>query len=169
MKAQPLNIAAMREELSYNPETGAVASITGKGRETTTPLGYKRIFWRGRFYRCHRVAWALHYNEQPPQVIDHVNGDGTDNRITNLRAASFSQNKQNSRVYKNNKSGVHGVYWLSQHNKWTAVISCGGRTRSLGRFKTFEEARQARRNGELSTFGEFAPQHQISAAGTRGR
>jgi hypothetical protein len=159
MKAQHLNIDALRAELVYNHETGEVRSRHGKARQAKTPLGYMRIFWRNQFLRCHRVAWAIHYNEQPPEVIDHINGVGTDNRIENLRAATFSQNKQNSRRYKNNKSGAHGVYWLAKEKRWVATISREGKTHSLGRFHSREEAIESRRIGEARFFGEFTSSH----------
>ncbi len=168
MKAQHLNIVALRAELTYNPETGEVRSRHGKARQAATPLGYMRIFWRNRFLRCHRVAWAIYYNEQPPEVIDHINGIGTDNRIENLRAATFSQNKQNSRLYKNNKTGVRGVYWLEKYGVWAADISVDGKTRSIGRFVTFAEAKQARIEAEKQYFGPFSPTHLSPHGGVRG-
>lgn len=57
--------------------------------------GYIRLFHRGRQYMAHRIAWALYYNKWPEHTIDHINRDGTDNRIENLRDVPQHVNNQN--------------------------------------------------------------------------
>ena len=76
--------------------------------------GYKIVGFKGTNYLVHRVAWFLAKGEQPPKEIDHINNDKLDNRIENLRGVTRNQNQHNSKIYKNNKSGVKGVYWLKK-------------------------------------------------------
>lgn len=103
--------------------------------------------------KCHRVGWALHYGEQPPDHIDHINGNKADNRINNLRATSPSQNIINQRRIKVASSGVVGVSWDKATSLWEARVS----RRRIGRFKTLEQAANARHAAVRKAFGEFAP------------
>lgn len=89
------------------------------------------------------------------KVWDHRNGNGLDNRISNLRPATRSQNCMNARMMKNNVTGVKGVTWDSSNRKWRAVIQVDYRQISLGRFSSLEEARAARERGEQQYFGDF--------------
>ncbi|TJZ91511.1 HNH endonuclease [Paracoccus gahaiensis] len=59
---------------------------------------------RGRTYLAHQVAWALEYGYWPPEDIDHINGDPSDNRINNLRAVSRSINAKNRRGTRQNSN-----------------------------------------------------------------
>lgn len=75
-------------------------------------------------------------------VTDHVNGDRLDNRRSNLRTATLSQNNANSRD-RQRKSKFRGVYWHGQAEKWCAQISVDGRTKHLGMFPTQLQAAMA--------------------------
>jgi hypothetical protein len=98
-----------------------------------------------RMYRAHQVAWALHYGEWPKDQIDHINGDRSDNRITNLRVVSRSENCRNTKLRSNSKTGVLGVY--RHKHRWRATIYDGG-SRHIGLFDTFEDAVAARKAAE---------------------
>lgn len=76
-------------------------------------------------------------------VTDHIDGNGLNNRRSNLRTALQSENLQNKRKYKNNTSGFKGVSWHSSSKKWRATISAGGVRAHLGSFETPEEAYKA--------------------------
>lgn len=86
----------------------------------------------------------------PPKdsVILHINGDGLDNRKSNLKIASKSEQQQKAPLQSNNKSGHKGVWFCKDRNKWQAQITINHKTKSLGRFNTFEEAVIAREHAE---------------------
>ncbi len=81
-------------------------------------------------------------------VLDHINRNGQDNRLANLRECSKIDNARNCSVAKNNKTGATGV--LPHKGRWRAQIS-------LGTFDTFEEAVAARRKAEIDIYGAYAP------------
>jgi hypothetical protein len=86
---------------------------------------------------------------------DHINGDGLDNRRSNLRDATHNQNQHNSRTPVNNTSGVKGVQWHSQRAKWHARIGVGGKSRSLGLFASLDEAKAAYEKASAELHGDF--------------
>lgn len=90
-------------------------------------------------------------------LVDHKSRDLTlDNRKQNLRIATRSQNGWNSKIQRNSRSGVKGVYWNSTSGKWIASVTVNYKHRHLGSFSTKEEAAIARREAALATYGEFA-------------
>ena len=91
-------------------------------------------------YRAHRVIWALHAGAWSIDDIDHINGNRSDNRIVNLREATRSQNLMNSCVRSNNTSGLKGVSWAKERQKWNAYINANGIRKNLGYFETAELA-----------------------------
>ena len=74
----------------------------------------------------HRLAWFLHTGEQPPSQIDHINGDGVDNRWDNLRCADYSTNQMNTGVTKKSSTGVKGVYPVKRGGAFCAEIRVNG-------------------------------------------
>ena len=88
--------------------------------------------------------------------VDHINGDKLDNRKSNLRVCTQSQNMMNRGLQKNNKSGFKGVSRHSQSGKWWARIAKDGKKFSLGLHHTPEEAGEAYRKAAESLHGEYA-------------
>lgn len=88
-------------------------------------------------------------------LVDHANGDGLDNRRSNLRPATRSQNAQNTHA-ATGSSGFKGVAWHRKNRKWQARITVAGVTKSLGYFHDAEEAAKAYDAAALDAFGEFA-------------
>ena len=89
------------------------------------------------------------------KVVDHVNHDPLDNRKENLRVCTHQENIMNSSLSKNNTSGITGVAWDKQHNKWRSQIKINRKSITLGLFNTKEEAIEARKQAELEYFGEY--------------
>ncbi|GAG28472.1 unnamed protein product [marine sediment metagenome] len=88
--------------------------------------------------------------------VDHINGDGIDNRRFNLRACLRSENGRNRRLSKNNKSGYKGVCWNKSCNKWVAQIKYNYKEYSLGCFFCIIKAAKAYDKAAREYFGEFA-------------
>jgi hypothetical protein len=94
-------------------------------------------------------------------VIDHINRDGLDNRVCNLRFATFSQNNMNKGVPKNNTSGCTGVGWHKTEGKWRARIKINGKSIELGHFVQKKDAIKARKQAEMKYFGEFRDKVEV--------
>jgi hypothetical protein len=90
------------------------------------------------------------------EIVDHINGNGLDNRKENLRIVSKRENAINCKMNKANTSGVMGVTFDKNRNKWRAFVIIHKKIKNLGRFETFEEAVQARKDAEKLYYGEFA-------------
>lgn len=88
--------------------------------------------------------------------IDHVNGDGLDNRKLNLRTASWSQNMANSHKKMAASSRFKGVCWMKDRRKWAAYISPNRRRIHLGFFVLEEDAARAYDAAAAIYFGEFS-------------
>lgn len=90
--------------------------------------------------------------------VDHIKGEKTrnDNRKTNLRIATTSQNMRNKDLQSNNTSGITGVYFSKQRNKWVAQIKIENKMINLGGFEKKEDAAKARKEAEEKYFGEWS-------------
>jgi hypothetical protein len=87
--------------------------------------------------------------------VDHIDGDGLNNRRVNLRAATVFQNNQNLRLGRHNTSGVKGVSWNTAKGKWWAEVMAQGQVRRLGYFARFEDACEARAKAAMQMHGGF--------------
>ena len=152
---------------SLNPETGRLTrkkdSPKGPGKageySDTCAMnsGYLEVRIPGNryVYLAHRVVWFLHYGEQPPDYIDHINGDRADNRPENLRKACHSTNLANSKIREDNKSGVKGVYWHKKLGKWAAKVAFKGERHHIGCFDDIADAEIAVRQLREQLHGDF--------------
>jgi len=120
---------------------GSVAGCPNKA-------GYLKTFIDGKSYYNHRLVYLLYHGYFPENFVDHINRNKSDNRVSNLREVSRSCNLRNTGNPKNNTSGVKGVYFLKKENKWAAKIPLNKKMRSLGIYKSKEEAICARLAGE---------------------
>jgi len=91
-----------------------------------------------------------------PDMIDHANGDGLDNRRCNLRHATRSENGRNARRRSNNTTGYIGVTWHTGHGKFQAQAQHHGRQHHIGYYTTAEAAARARDAYVRQHYGEFA-------------
>lgn len=111
---------------------------------------YMQIRCSGFSMTSHRLAWIYVNGDIPEGMeIDHINGNGLDNRIENLRLVSRVENGRNLKKKSTNKSGVTGVSWSKDRNKWVASIMVGGKTIYLGRFSSFDDAVSKRKSAEI--------------------
>jgi len=115
--------------------------------------GYVRVQVDGRFYAAHRLVWLMSTGSWPTYDIDHINGDRADNRLSNLRQATRSQNLMNTRLRSDNRSGAKGV--RVKRGKFQARIKINGIEKSLGVFDTIEQAVSARAVAANDIHGEY--------------
>lgn len=111
---------------------------------------YARGMIKGKEVKMHRYIMGI---TEPKIHIDHINGNGFDNRKENLRIANNSTNHMNQKVRVDNKSGYKGV--REDGKKYIARIGRNGQ-KTIGRFETKEEAAEAYDTAALELFGEFA-------------
>lgn len=145
-----------KDYFEYDPLTGDFQR-NGKKAGSVNADGYVKLFMDGKYYSAHKIAWLIHYGEwlsYPEFEIDHDNRNRSDNRISNLRKVTKSQNQRNAGMRVSNTSGVHGVNWKPKYNKtpgdgrWVARIWNGPKHVYLGSFKTLYEASIARKAAE---------------------
>jgi len=118
--------------------------------------GYRRICIGGKSYQAHRLAWLYVTGSWPEDQIDHINLNRSDNRWSNLRAATNSQNQANVGPSRRSSSGIKGVYWHRRIGKWHASIMFNRRLICLGYRNTKEEAAALYAAAAKKFFGQFA-------------
>jgi hypothetical protein len=118
--------------------------------------GYIVLCLKSRLYLAHRMAWLYVYGAMPTSNIDHINGNRADNRISNLRLATQSQNIANSLISKANKSGCKGVSWRKDIKKWRASIMVNYKQIALGCYDSKDEAYDAYISAAIKHFEGFA-------------
>jgi hypothetical protein len=112
-----------------------------------------------------RVDLYLHrfiLNAQAGLEVDHVNGNGLDNRRCNLRLATRAENARNRKKPIGGTSASKGVYWCSTRLRWCAKIHVLGKDAHLGYFVNEADAGRAYRAAALEHFGEFAAAQEFA-------
>lgn len=149
-------IYEIKNILSYNPENGCFLWLVNRSNGVKAgdspgrvdKEGYLRITILGKAFGAHRLAWLFWHGELPNPGIDHINGNRLDNRISNLRLASISQNNQNRKSV--------GATFNKKVGKWQAQIKKGDKSFYLGVFETKDEAIEVYRKKSVELFGEFS-------------
>lgn len=111
--------------------------------------GYSGTRDNGKIVLVHRLI----INAPDGSVIDHINRNKKDNRISNLRITDKSVNAFNSGLRRDNKSGATGVMLRKDTNRWSAAIKKDGKKHCLGCYGTKDEAVKARKEAEVLYFG----------------
>lgn len=132
----------LRNLIHYSPETGIVtwkkklnkktkvndrAGCECKSRKKT----YRSIRIYGTAKREHCWIWYYMTGIWPDKEIDHINGNGTDNRWVNLRLVTSSENRHNHRIYSNNNSGITGVFWSKCKKAWVVTFVIDGKQKQI--------------------------------------
>lgn len=142
----------LKARLHYNPETGVFTWLDNPERPdhwrnrypgteagTLHKLGYRGISISKKRYYAHRLAWLYVYGYMPKE-IDHIDGNPSNNRLSNLRAADRNINMKNLCRNSVNKSGKTGVCWDKERGKWMAYINVDGSRVKSKRFANREDA-----------------------------
>lgn len=148
----------LKELLSYDPETGFFTWLVDRQRARKGSIagtvwktsGYRTIGIDYQIHKASRLAFLYMDGQWPDGLIDHIDRDRANDRWSNLRKVSYSQNATNRTAA--NLSGVTGVSWASDRNRWCAQIKVAGRSVNLGRFKNLDDAISARRVAEDKVF-----------------
>lgn len=153
----------LKEKLNYDPDTGIFTWINTIHKErlnkkagsiSSDKLGkrYIKIHVGGKRYLAHHLASLYMTGEFPETVMDHIDGDGINNKWENLRCVTSSDNSKNRKIRLDNTSGVCGVCWHKGNKRWRVQISlmeCGKSKRVfVGEFKNIDDAILARKQAE---------------------
>lgn len=133
---------------------GKVALVDARDVELVASRNWHAVSRGGNWYARDRTSLYMHHLLLPPQSgleIDHVNGNGLDNRRSNIRYATRAQNRANQKR-STGASGVKGVFWHKRDRVWQARVA----GRFLGYFRTRAEAAAAYRRAAEQKFGEYA-------------
>ena len=172
-----MNVETFKERFFYNPETGALvwkrrprehfksdrvwrstnSRCAGKMAGGVSTSGYQTVMINGKRYRAHRLIWLYMTGSWPNGEIDHIDGNRANNKWSNLRDVSASDNKKNRRVSSNSQSGIMGVCRDNHRNKWRAHITISDKHIAIGRYDSFFDACCARKSAEVRH--GFHPNH----------
>jgi len=138
-----INQEYLKNILNYDEFSGLLIwKNNGKRAGCEHSSGYRMIGLLGKKYKEHRIIWMYVYGNYPTLDIDHINRVKNDNRISNLRLLSESDNAQNMvKAQRHSKTGILGV--SPSKNKYQASITAKGIQKYLGRFNTIKEAENA--------------------------
>lgn len=164
-----LSHARLVEALELDAENGVLIWRIGKRRghsagqvyirNKRTALPYWTINFAGRTYKRANLIWFYTHRRWPRKgkEVDHHNRDSLDDRPVNLRLATRAQNNANRSVFKNNKCGCKGVHFIARKKKprWRAMISIGGKNKSLGHFDSLEAAKFSYEQAARKVYGDF--------------
>ena len=138
------------DELDYD--------LVSKYTWNTSKLGYITAYNKGKTISMHRLIMGY-----PQGVdVDHIDGNKNNNRRSNLRICTRSQNLQNQRKHKSSTSRYKGVAFHIRSNKWDCRITVFGKVIHLGSYATETEAALAYNTAAMRYFGEFACLNIIS-------
>jgi hypothetical protein len=153
----------LKSLLDYNPETGRliwrtrpstskanmVFNIKHSGKEAGTleSWGYRQVRINGRLTMAHRIIWKMMTEQEPPDHLDHIDGDVSNNRWTNLRIANALTSSWNRKVNHTSATGLPCIYEMhtkrKTSKKFRVVMRNNGKRMFIGDFHTLEQAKAA--------------------------
>jgi hypothetical protein len=162
MASAPPDAQKVKDRLSYDADAGQFrwrvtrgSAVEGELAGTINTRGYLYISLDRRKYPAHRLA-LFHASGIWPEAVDHKNGEKLDNRLRNLRPATFAQNNANCPRPRTNTSGFKGVKWVARKKKWAAIIRVNKQSKHLGYFHSKDDAHASYCKAAVKHFGEFA-------------
>lgn len=174
MKNYEIILELACEIFEYNPETGIVINKIDRYKSNAkagtiagcinSGHGYIQLSIKRRIYTAHSIIWLMQTGKPVPIgfEIDHINRNKLDNRWSNFRLATKTQNKGNSKIPKHNTFGIKGVHWSKRAQMWRADIRMKGKSKTLGYFANIEDAAEAYKQAAFDYFKEFAnPERKI--------
>jgi len=175
-----VNQEKLKELIHYNPDTGLFTWLkrdrkwfvnnqafarwntiypgieAGYIRKSKSGKSYIVISILAIDYKAHRLAF-LYISGDWPNVIDHNDGNGVNNKWLNLNDVSHAENTRNQKLHITNSSGVSGVTYRKDREKWRVRISIDNKMTPLGSFDDFFEAVCTRKSAEVTH--NYHPNH----------
>ena len=144
--------------LSYEDAKANFIEVDGqlyKKVGSVDAYGYLRFGHKRNYYLAHRIIFLLHHGFIP-EIIDHIDGNPSNNSITNLRAATKSTNALNRHARVDNKIGIKNVCWSKLRKKWVVNMNINKKKTQLGYFEDLELAELVAIEARNKYHGEFA-------------
>jgi hypothetical protein len=158
-KPIPLSIEELESIFTLDWENGQLirrVPVRGPAPKDTSPAKYRLVSINGKQYMHHRLIWMMASGQTIPDgmQVDHINRDKHDNRPSNLRLATGSQNRCNTGKPSSNRTGFKGVSYCRTRRRLQATIKLNGMQHKLGWFVTAEEAAEAYDRAAIELHGE---------------
>lgn len=131
--------------LFYYKEGNLYRKVKRKGFNKNSKVGYisKNKYLKtnidGKIYPVHRLIFVMHHGYHP-ETIDHIDGNGFNNNIENLRAATYSENCCNAKLRKDSSSGYKNVYWNKLMKRWGVKLAINKKQMHFGYYHDIEVA-----------------------------
>jgi hypothetical protein len=125
----------------------------GKKVGTINSKGYISTVIHEKRYYVHRLIFMIHHGFLPKN-IDHIDGNKANNKIENLRPASYSENNMNTKA--RSSSGVKNIYFDKRRNIWNIQLRINNKLKFFGSFNNLEYAKIAAKEARNKYHGEFA-------------
>lgn len=152
----------LHQKLHYDSETGIFTRKEAQQKKfigliagTINAKGYIAIRVCGIKYNAHRLAWLYIYGYMPKGMIDHINGNPSDNRLCNLRECSRMENMYNSKLKSNNTSGFKNVFWDKRLKKWKVQVRANKRNNYIGIYDNLDIAIKIAENAIKELHGDY--------------
>ncbi len=165
-KTMTLTVEKAKSLFRYDESTGLLSWRYRKGKKVPRNLaagyidseGYRVVRADGVNYRAHRIVWLMSFGRWPTHMLDHVNGDRADNRLSNLREATNSQNQMNKKRQARGASGYKGVAIIRRRGRiqYRPGVTLNGKHRVFGYYDDPREAYEVYCREAVRAFGPFA-------------
>lgn len=142
-------------ELYWKIMTNPSKKLIGKKAGCKSSGAYGVVNLDGKSYSLHKVIFCMHNGYMPP-IVDHIDGNKSDHRIENLRAATHQSNNWNKVVQSNNKLGLKNISWNNQNQKYWVQLSKNGNKIVSLTFDDLELAELVATEARNKYHGEFA-------------
>ena len=124
---------------SFDSLGRSIKYLNGRVAGSIDSSGYWQTKIDGKLHLNHRLIFLM-FNGYIPKVLDHIDGDRTNNAIENLRVASIAQNNHNAKIRQDNTSGCKNVCWHKSSKKWQVALNINKQRKSFGNYDDIELA-----------------------------
>ena len=148
-------VFSYNDGLLYWKEKTAACVKIGSKVGVESGRGYLIVPFQYKHYYVHRIIFMMQHG-YVPHIIDHIDGNRSNNKIENLRPATRSENCRNQKTPKNNTSGYKNVFWHKTSKKWKVALSVDGKLKHIGSFSELEAAKISAHEARIKYHQDFA-------------